>query len=148
MADKSPSNDTLPVIESEHQELRSLLGSLKRRLAGPAWQDGMVVSLLDSLREHMETHFAYEESDDGFEDLARRAPWVSDRVDALIAEHRHLMAAACDIASRARGGPQTAPNWAALNDSFIALHDKLIAHEQKEHELLQEVYTQDIGNKD
>ena len=138
----------LPVIAGEHQELRSLLRSLQRRLAGPAWEDTMVVSLLDSLREHLETHFAYEESDDGFEDLVRKAPWVSDRVDGLVGEHRGLMAAACDLASRVRSVPHTAPNWSELNEAFLQLHDDLIAHEQKEHDLLQEVYTQDIGDKD
>lgn len=148
MPDPSPKGGGLPVIADEHQEIRSLMSSLQRRLAGPPWQDPMVTSLLDSLREHLETHFAYEESDEGFNDLVRTAPWVSDRVDALVAEHRSLMAAACDLASRVRSVPHTAPNWAELNEVYGRLHEQLVTHEEKEHDLLQEVYTQDVGDKD
>ena len=86
MSHASQDNGALPVISGEHAELRSLLSSLKRRLEGPPWQDPMVISLLDSLREHLETHFAYEESDDGFDELTRKAPWVSDRVEVLCSD--------------------------------------------------------------
>ncbi|TWT74547.1 Hemerythrin HHE cation binding domain protein [Posidoniimonas polymericola] len=148
MTDETKPDLAQPIIQSEHEELLSLLRSLKRRLDGPAWGDQMVASLLDSLREHLDTHFTYEESEDGFDHLARRAPWTSDRIDALVAEHRRLMASACDLASRARSGPRTVPVWQELQNGFERLHDDLVAHESKEHDLLQEVYTQDIGDKD
>lgn len=148
MTDEKNPDLAQPTIQSEHQELLSLLRSLKRRLEGPAWGDQMVASLLDSLREHLDTHFSYEESEDGFDHLARRAPWISDRIEALVADHRRLLSMACDLASRARSGPRTVPIWGELQSSFVQLHDELVAHESKEHDLLQEVYTQDIGDKD
>jgi hemerythrin len=148
MAETTSDDGALPVIQNEHAELMSLLRSLKRRLEGPPWQDAMVVSLLDSLREHLDTHFTFEESDDGFDDLVRRAPWVSERIDSLIAEHRQLLSSACDLAAQARGAQRTAPKWAELQASFERLFENLSDHESKEHDLLQEVYTQDVGDKD
>lgn len=138
----------LPEIVAEHHELNTLFTSLERRLNGPPWHDGMVVSLLDSLREHLDTHFAYEESDGGFEELIRNAPWVEERVSALVAEHRRLMALACDLAAAARSAPRTSPNWSELTQKFRSLRFGVVAHEAKEHDLLQEVYVQDLGDKD
>lgn len=148
MSEEKYTEPARPTLQDEHEELMSLLRSLKRRLQGPPWQDPMVVSLLDSLREHLDTHFTYEESEDGFDHLARRAPWVSDRVVALVADHRRLMSTACDLASQARAAERTAPAWAELQAGYGRLFDDLVAHEGKEHELFQEVYTQDIGDKD
>lgn len=146
-SEPSPPN-ALPVIQNEHQELLSLVKSISRRLAGQPWQDPMVPSLLDSLREHLESHFEYEESDDGFDHLVQKAPWVEPRVDALIAEHRKMLARACDLSAEARSSDRTAGRWERLKESFDTLEDELCVHEAKEHDLLQEVYTQDVGDKD
>ncbi|MCA9002581.1 MAG: hypothetical protein KDB61_11705 [Planctomycetes bacterium] len=148
MASEPSPPESLPAIQNEHQELLSLVKSIKRRLASSPWQDPMVPSLLDSLREHLESHFEFEESDDGFDHLVQKAPWVEPRVEALIAEHRKMLSSACELAAEARSSDRTAPRWEQLKASFGALEDELTVHEAKEHDLLQEVYTQDVGDKD
>ena len=97
MASEPSPPESLPAIQNEHQELLSLVKSIKRRLASSPWQDPMVPSLLDSLREHLESHFEFEESDDGFDHLVQKAPWVEPRVEALIAEHRKMLSLRADV---------------------------------------------------
>ena len=135
-------------VQDDHRELLALVDSLRRRLDGPAWEDPMVGSLLDSLVSHLEAHFQGEEVDGFFDEVLELAPQASSRIDALVNEHQRMLTVADDLCHRYLRARRTPANWRFLGDAFQRLRQMLLVHECDERHLLQEVFTQDEGSKD
>ncbi len=103
---------------------------------------------LRELDELIDSHFHGEEDSDCFPNLMDLAPRVSERVAILLAEHGELRAAIhllVEDAARSAGTPE---DWDRLAAGFRAFAAKLLQHERGENELVQEVFTEDLGSKD
>ena len=103
---------------------------------------------LRQLRDLVDSHFVAEEASDCFPDLVSHAPRVSERVKIMLAEHGELRAEIQGLVQgteACRGSTEDRDRLAAGFQTFAA---KLMHHEQTENELVQEVFTDDIGSKD
>jgi iron-sulfur cluster repair protein YtfE (RIC family) len=148
MKKTDPQIDTYRDLLEEHAKLRGLLRDLERILTERSGPIGEVVERLVQLRDLVDSHFVAEEASDCFPDLVSHAPRVSDRVKIMLAEHGELRAEIHQIVQGTEKCGGTAENWDRLAVGFQAFAAKLMHHEQTENELVQEVFTDDIGSKD
>ena len=132
----------------EHEELRELLGEIHRMLAKRLEAVASVSEMLASFGEHVETHFAEEETAGFFDDVVDRAPRLSDRIDALRTEHQQLLATVRRLNEIAGDGDGSADWWQRLEAAFHKFSNELMHHEHTENEILLEAYTDDIGTAD
>ena len=132
----------------EHVKLRGLLSDLERMLAERSEPIGGVGRRLAELRDLVDTHFAAEEASDCFPDLVSLAPRVCDRVKIMLAEHGEMRAEIVQIVQHAEKSSGQSEEWDRLSARFREFKAKLMNHEQAENELVQEVFTDDIGSKD
>lgn len=138
--------ETYQDLLDEHAKLRGMLHELERRLAERQGSFAEVVTQLTELRDLVDVHFSAEEASDCFPDLIAHAPRVADRVSLMLAEHGELRSEAHLLVKGA--GTGTDQDWTRLADAFGLFTEKLMRHEQTENELVQEVFTDDIGSKD
>jgi hypothetical protein len=80
--------------------------------------------------------------------LVNYAPHVADKVQTLIAEHNDLSDEIKELVVWVRDREGVSENWDELSARFTEFDEKLTQHETIENELLQEVFTEDIGSKD
>lgn len=135
-------------MRREHEELRELLGKVRRVIAKRAESVAHVSDILASLVTHVETHFADEEVEGLFDELAEQAPRLTERTEQLRQEHVQLRAAIGKLAELAASGDTSSDWWQQLETAFHQFSTQLMHHETKENELLQEAYTEDIGSQD
>jgi hemerythrin-like domain-containing protein len=138
--------ETYQGLLDEHVKLRGMLHDLERLLADREGPFSEVVARLTALRDLVDIHFAEEESSECFPDLIAYAPRVSERVNLMLAEHGELRS---ELHLMVKGvGTGTGQDWTRLADAFGVFTKKLMCHEQTENELVQEVFTDDLGSKD
>jgi len=135
-------------IRREHEELRALLGTVHRTLAEQKETVPHVSEMMASLCEHLETHFNEEEFDGFFDDVSQRAPRVTEITNELRDEHNSFRETIRGLAETAANGDASAEWWHRLEHDFHSFSTELMHHESKENELLQDVYTDDIGSAD
>lgn len=135
-------------IRREHDELRELLGNIHHMLAKRLETVAGVSEKLASLGEHVETHFAGEETAGFFDDVVDCAPRLSDRIDALRTEHQQLLSVVRQLNDVASEGDGSSDWWQRLEAAFHDFSNKLMHHEGAENEILLEAYTDDIGAAD
>ncbi len=75
-------------------------------------------------------------------------PTFSDRVNDLIAEHGELRGKSPVWSNWQAGVTVTAAWWEKMGGDFAQFTDRLMRHEEVENELVQLVFTEDIGSKD
>jgi hemerythrin-like domain-containing protein len=138
--------ETYQDLLDEHVKLRGMLRDLESRLAERRGPFTDMVAQLTTLRDLIDSHFASEEASECFPDLIAYAPRVADRVSLMLAEHGELRSEVYLLVKGAGAG--TEQDWVRLADCFRGFTDKLVRHEQTENELVQEVFTDDIGSKD
>jgi iron-sulfur cluster repair protein YtfE (RIC family) len=148
MKKTEPQVETYRDLLEEHAKLRGLLHDLERILADRPGPVGEVVERLRQLRDLVDSHFEAEEASDCFPDLVNQAPRVSDRVKIMLAEHGELRAEIHKLVQGTEKCRGTAEDWDRLAAGFQAFAARLMHHEQAENELVQEVFTEDIGSKD
>ncbi len=134
-------------IREEHERLASLLRRLQEDVAAfcSSW-----ASLREELRvfkDHLRRHFELEEEGGFMEEVLRRWPHATSRVEALRAEHERLLREAEDLleaSGRATEG-QPMDAWAATCHRFLSA---IREHEWRENRLIQEVFCLDVGGGD
>ncbi len=146
--DKSQNEDLCEQIQREHDELRELLGNVHQTLVNRSESVANVAQVMGSLREHAITHFREEEEDGFFDQVISIAPRVTERANGIRDEHQQLAAEVDRLVEMTSGGDGSPAWWQQLNDAFHEFSKDLMHHESKENELLQEVYTEDIGSAD
>jgi hemerythrin len=135
-------------LADEHAQLRDLLKQMQTCFAEASASPDEATALLDNAREQLETHFQHEETGGYFRGILEASPHLRNRVAEL--EHEHVQFLALLDHMRARAASHDVEEvWrsdcASLFEEFRA---SLLAHESSEHELMQEAYSQDIGDKD
>ena len=148
MNDPQANHELFEDIRREHEELRELLGEIHQMLAKRLEAVANVSEMLASLGDHVETHFAEEETAGFFDDVTDRAPRLSDRIDALRRDHLELLATVRQLNEVAGSGDGSADWWERLESAFHEFSKDLMHHESAESEILIEAYTDDIGAAD
>jgi hemerythrin-like domain-containing protein len=138
--------ETYHDLLDEHVKLRGMLHDLESLLAERRGPFTEVVARLTELRDLVDTHFTAEEASECFPDLIAHAPRVAERVSMMLAEHGELRSESHLMVKNAGAGSEQ--DWTRVADSFRVFTEKLMRHEQTENELVQEVFTDDIGSKD
>jgi hemerythrin len=134
-------------IRQQHQRLHSLLGAIESRFRHERKASRNLVSLLNALAVHLQTHFELEESDGYLSHLVRLSPGLSAAVDRLLREHTALLKEVNDLVARSREVFATNRDTADLAARFARLHRKLTDHDHEENKLIQEAYNLDLGTK-
>lgn len=125
---------------AQHGELRETLGMIEA--SGEA---ARLVPLLEDLRAELETHFAEEEGAGGLaEAVGASAPRHMRHLEALLAEHRQLLAALDALLARGQA-LLTGPVREFVRETR-ALSRRLRRHEAQETELLSDAVHADIGS--
>ncbi len=132
----------------EHDELRSVLGEVSEVTTACKASVAEVQKVITALCEHIGAHFEAEESGGYFSEAVLQAPRVSERVAALKAEHDELRKQIAGLADFVTGFDASSEHWKQLGEQVHQFSVELMHHENKENELLQEVFTEDIGSKD
>jgi hypothetical protein len=132
MSNTDSRNEAYRELLEEHTKLRGLLSDLRVMLARRSGLMIEVVGKLQQLHDQVDVHFHAEELSDCFPELVSNAPRVSERVSV-------------QDAARRQG---TEEDWDRLATVFQEFAAQLMSHEQVENELVQEVFTDDIGSKD
>lgn len=135
-------------IRDEHEALRQLLGHLHQVLTGRTQMPDHVAEMIASLRKHLTTHFREEEEDGFFDEIVEQAPRLSGQAGQLCEEHISLREAVEELDRVAATKTGSASWWEEVTERFHRLSKKLMHHEHKENELLQDAYENDIGAKD
>jgi iron-sulfur cluster repair protein YtfE (RIC family) len=135
-------------VRQEHEELREWLGRLHHALTERTLGGPQIAEMFGALCEHLERHFKDEEIGGFFEQVVAMAPRFVDRTTELREEHAALRAELQGLAKRAGDAKVDDAWWRELHDGFHAFSRGLMQHENKENELLQDVYDEDVGSKD
>lgn len=148
MSDADSVKKCYEVLLEEHVRLRGLLAELKQILLERSAEISEVSRRLRDLSELIDDHFKAEEESQCFAEMVSHAPHVSDRVNDLIAEHGELRAEIAGLVDLSGEDEGTAAGWEKIGGDFAQFTEKLMRHEEMENELVQFVFTEDIGSKD
>lgn len=129
-------------IADEHRALTDTVGRL-----GKTTDPHQLLPRLEKLRDQLEHHFASEEGNDGLRsDVRKLAPFLLTSLEKIFEEHRRFLADIEALEAKTRAcidGP-----LAEILDDTTALVRRLHNHEQRESELLSDVYYTDYGQGD
>lgn len=136
---------------SQHLRLRMLLRAIDEvlsasveppegRLLGSA-----LVALATDLHRELPAHFEFEESDGYFLDVVKLAPQMSPELDRLRRDHIDLVERSRELLDLSRAVLEESRRWAEAECAFGALSSRLTKHERKENDIMQEVFSLDIG---
>lgn len=120
-------------ITEDHLRIRALLDGIKA-----VGDPHVLLPLLRELNDTLDGHFALEEGDDGLYAMAAEySPARVDRVEELLDEHRHLLAAVHALIQKCNkciAGPLT-----EIRDDVHTLFGTIQNHDAAETEILTEV---------
>ena len=121
-------------IRREHEELRHLLGTVRRAISSRLEGVPRIGEMIASLAEHIETHFQEEEVYGLFDQIVDQAPRLAGKTDELRAEHVQLLGSVGTIVKTASGGDGSDGWWTQLDKHFLQFSKDLMHHESKENE--------------
>jgi hemerythrin len=148
MTPTSLPHDDSPGMADEHAQLRDMLRLLAASFADRQSTGEQLAELLERSRDQLESHFAHEETGGYFEGIREAAPRLSDRVNELEHEHPQFLALIDQMRSRALSHEATDVWRDECERLFREFRESFLAHEAGEHDLMQEAYSQDIGDND
>jgi len=103
---------------------------------------------LVTLRHHLHSHFAEEESGGHLEESVSRMPRLNGAVKAVLAEHPALLAELDALILRLARREMPHASWEQAVRDFEAFARHLMAHERGENAVVQEGYNEDLGLTD
>lgn len=146
--DSSPLQASKSTIHRQHDMLNSLVDAIANRFQHDPSPSRNLVSLLNALAFHLQTHFEFEESDGYFSSLVEKAPHEAPTVERILREHREMLEEIETMIVTAKKDLNEKRDTKALAQQYSKFREKLELHERVENDLLQTVHTEDIGTKD
>lgn len=143
-----PKPAEVPSVGEEHRHLREIIFEFRVVLATRDATRRQVAMRLKELTQQVLNHFDHEETGGYFGEAIDTAPQLSERADALLAEHAQLAEKLVALQHRADTQISSTRWWHALEQDFNDFMDRFSAHEKAENALLQEAYFDDIGAED
>lgn len=141
----------LEEIKEDDRRLRRLLTEAQAAFAQRRFHRAWLirtVALLCDLRDQLALHFTLEESFGYFDDPICAAPWLSERADALRAQHPDLFVLICEIVEAAERSLEPHARRTRLDQVAGRFNEFLVAlqqHETDETDLIFQAYNEDIG---
>lgn len=135
-------------ILDEHKSLREKLKQIHSVLGGTEITTEQMGTLLGELQSELSTHFCNEDKGGFFDEIAARAPHLTDQARKLCVEHQAMLTEVAELCRIASEGAPAKTWWQELGTRFHEFRRRLMLHEGEENRLLQQAYQDDIGNKD
>lgn len=147
-------------ILQEHRELHALLRSAREALqpppkpataatkpvASPSHHGcKRIATALKSLRDHLAVHFAQEEEGGFVEECLARLPRLATEAKQVLAEHPSLLSEADRLIKQTDQGDIPAARWTSLCDDVDRFTTRLLDHERRENNVVQQGYNEDLG---
>ncbi len=148
MSDADSTRKCYEVLLEEHVRLRAMLAELTEILRERTADVAQLLRRLRELSELIDEHFRNEEDSECFAELVSHAPHVSEKVNVVIAEHGELRAEVAGLIQRLADCDGSTGCWDQFCAAFSRFTETLMRHEETENELVQVVFTEDIGSKD
>jgi hypothetical protein len=132
-------------VEEEHHGLRGQLDTIQAATTRAELRRDML-----ALRKMLLDHFAIEEGSDGlYDDLRKRRPALTSKLDALVDEHQVILDELDAAHLRLNGQIEAEPKVELIPEStkrdVSTWMDRLRGHERKESFMIGEVYYTDEG---
>ncbi len=136
----------------EHRRLFGFVAELERHVEREArgadarsWA-AELSSYLSELHGSLSTHFAFEESSQFWDELALLFPYAARRISRLVSEHDQLLSTLSSLVLLAReAGARAESGLAPLKGRVQEFVKQLRRHEAEEDELIQSLYSDDLG---
>lgn len=140
-------------IKDDNVEMQTLLETIKGLLSvhTSLQHRVLLVSLICDLRDQLAMHFALEEAYGYFSDPITVAPELSCFADLLRSEHATLYARISEIAEHAEYVvyDRTCKRlWPQVIQQVATFCDHLLQHENREVDLIQRAYNDELGGGD
>lgn len=145
---KPTSTGPIEQVEQQHEEIRQSIAEIHRVLAAGESTAPQLAARLKAFCSMLDDHFRTEEADGFFDQITDQAPRLSPRADKLCHEHQQMLGGAKSLVKQAIDGDGSQAWRETLNKAFHEFSRSLMHHESEENELLQQAYTDDIGDKD
>jgi CBS domain-containing protein len=130
-------------LRCEHAGLQKQIDAVRTAIENQE-DPARLVAALEAFARRTEEHFRQEETGECFSQACSRAPWLAERIAALLAQHARLREQLQEVVRLA----SRPPSRAKLAERFNAFATLWLAHETAENDLLQDAYNQDLGTKD
>jgi len=138
----------LDLVLAEHHHLNRLFSRLDRALADAGTPREELAKLLDELQTHVFQHFAHEENNGFFEQIAEHDPRLEQDAMELKQQHAALAESLQAISTAIHGESFAAQQMQDIAEGLRDFIAEFEAHEDGENRLLQETYDRDVGSKD
>jgi len=136
-------------VLAEHRDLFSRMQAIKTaftdRPRPTADRCAGIRAALADLREHLRTHFEFEEHGGFMEESIARMPRLGPAVAAVMKEHPTLLAELDTVIARLSGGDVSADAWVEAGRDFEHFAAVMRDHERSENAVVQEGYNEDLG---
>lgn len=142
-----PESTSFQHILAEHHQLNQLLARLQAALSTNDPRRAEILQWFDQLIAYVRDHFAHEENDGFFEQVADRAPRLKYEADLLKREHVEMLADLTQIDGRLHEDPSVDGLRKAGADLRAFMH-RFAEHEEGEDQILQEAFDRDVGSMD
>lgn len=135
-------------VLAEHRDLFNLMHTVRERLAaaGPPAEAPRadLIAAVQSLRDHLATHFVQEERGGFLEESVTRVPRLSTRVRSILAQHPALLKELDGLIAMIAAAA-AADAWSQVQQAFAAFEGRMQSHERLENAVVQEGYNEDLG---
>jgi iron-sulfur cluster repair protein YtfE (RIC family) len=135
-------------INAEHRELYRRYHIIRTLLDGRPSRPQSIRTSLSDLAAFLKSHFAHEEEEGYFTDIAEMAPRLGSRVDAVQSEHDHLLQRLVKLDERIAIANELVTDYEAIRRDIGEFLDACHEHERRENRLVQDAYLVDIGTGD
>jgi hemerythrin-like domain-containing protein len=143
---RAKTDRTVEALEKAHQALREDLRKLRDVLDS---EDGKrtagLPARLEKMRTHVVEHFRLEEKNGYMETVRKGEPRLAPVIEQLAQEHQELAQTLDSLCARAKSARSTDAAFRADLQRWIG---RLHRHEERENEVVQAVYNQDVGAED
>jgi hypothetical protein len=139
-------------IVHEHRELQRRLLELRRMVRDQesgrsnAERLSSLCRSLADLRKRMQAHFAQEETGEVMEEAVIRIPRLARDAAKIEREHPELIRRIDNAIRLSETTDPVAEDWHNASETVEALVTQMLAHEEAENHLLQQVFHEQVDN--
>lgn len=131
-------------ILAQHRELHAQLVAMRACLADSGRCVATLRTALESLRDHLRTHFRQEETGGFLEESIARMPRLSAAAREVMGEHPALLAELDDLIAGLERA-DSADSWDRIAAAAERFSWHLLEHERNENAVVQQGYNEDLG---
>ena len=133
---------------AEHQDLQLVMSRARDAIVEHCLSPGEIGALVTQLLDRLAAHFRNEEQGGYFDEVMAAAPRFHARVDLLVRQHCFLKELLESLRRRVNAGARSQASWLEAQAIFERFLRNFQEHEAAETKLLQEAYTDDLGQGD